>query len=90
MEVVAELAGEPGETFWSRVVPAGDGLPPGPVYRTPWAMVAAFRADPIAYFAAIFRTFGDVAARRAWPFTSSFLCHPITSSTCCRSTTRGT
>jgi cytochrome P450 len=39
-------------------------------------MVGAFRADPVAYFAAIFRTFGDVAALRAWPFTSFFLCHP--------------
>jgi cytochrome P450 len=72
----AELASVPGTIFWSRVSRGDQGTPPGPVYATPWGMVAAFRSDPIAYFDAVFRTFGDVAAFRAWPFTSFFIVHP--------------
>ena len=76
MGMAAELARDPAPTYWSRVAPAGNGLPAGPRYTTPWAMVGAFSADPVGYFDAAFRTFGDVVSFRAWPFTSFFLAHP--------------
>jgi len=65
-----------GTPYWTRSAAAANGLPPGPVYRTPWAMLAAFYADPLNYFQAAHQTFGDVVALRAWPITSISLAHP--------------
>ena len=76
VSIAVELASDPASTYWSRVAAAGNGLPAGPVYSTPWGMVSAFSNDPVGYFQAAFRTFGDVVSFRAWPFTSFFLAHP--------------
>ena len=62
--------------YWRRVHAPGRGFAPGPWYHSPWAWAAAFRADPIDYLLASFRTFGDVVCIRAVPFRSLFLAHP--------------
>ena len=62
--------------YWRRVHAPVQGFAPGPWYRSPWAWEAAFRADPIDYLLASFRTFGDVVCIRAVPFRSLFLAHP--------------
>ena len=63
-------------SYWSRAAEAGGGLPPGPVFRTPWAMVRAFGTDPTGFFRAAFESFGDIVSFRAWPFTSFLVAHP--------------
>ena len=62
--------------YWRRIHAPVRGFAPGPWYRSPWAWEAAFRADPIDYLLASFRTFGDVVCIRAVPFRSLFLAHP--------------
>ena len=62
--------------YWRRVNAPVRGFAPGPWYHSPWAWAAAFRADPIDYLLASFRTFGDVVCTRAVPFRSLFLAHP--------------
>ena len=62
--------------YWRRVNAPVRGFAPGPWYHSPWAWEAAFRADPIDYLLASFRTFGDVVCIRAVPFRSLFLAHP--------------
>jgi hypothetical protein len=69
MEAVAKLASDP-PVFWPRSVVATTDLPAGQHYRTPMGMVRAFQLDPLRYFTAAFRTFGDVVCFRSWPFKS--------------------
>src|SRR5262249_27359673 len=66
----ANVASTATSPYWPRAAEAGKGLPAGPLYATPWAMVSAFSADPLGYFQAAHQTFGDIVALHAWPFAS--------------------
>ena len=46
--------------FWRAVSGRRNGFPAGPRYWTPFGMTAAFRPDPLGFYMAAFRTFGDV------------------------------
>src|SRR5262245_42287770 len=52
------------------------GFPAGPAFWSPFGMNQAFRPDPIAYFMATFRTFGDVVGFRPRPFRSILIANP--------------
>ena len=78
MGAAGNPASERPIVFWERQVVATAELPPGPKYRTPLGMLAAFRNDPLAYLMASFRSFGDVVGFYSWPgpFKSFFIAHP--------------
>ena len=76
MRVAVEPSGSQTIPSWPSVTEARGDVPPGPRYPTPFAFTSAFRADPIAFYGAAFRSFGDVVCFRAPPFRSFFLAHP--------------
>ena len=76
MRVAVEPSGRETIPSWPSVTEARGGPPAGPTYRTPFAFTNAFRSDPIGFYGAAFRTFGDVVCFRSPPFRSFFLAHP--------------
>jgi cytochrome P450 len=72
--VGAELA--QATPFWRAVSGPRNGFAAGPRYWTPFGMTAAFRPDPLGFYLAAFRTFGDVVGFHVGPFRSMLVAHP--------------
>jgi cytochrome P450 len=72
--VGSEVARVPA--FWRAVSGPRNGFPAGPRYWTPFGMTAAFRPDPLGFYMAAFRTFGDVVGFHIGPFRSLLVAHP--------------
>jgi cytochrome P450 len=76
MRVAVEPSGSSTIPQWPAATEARDGLPAGPWFRTPFAFSTAFRQDPLGFYTAAFRTFGDVVCFRSPPFRSFLVAHP--------------
>lgn len=51
-------------------------VPNGPRFRSPFGMLAAFRADPLGFLERCQRDYGDVVEIRFWPFRTYIFTRP--------------